>query len=210
MSNFKVLTCAVPLSYPHLFAPQPPMEPGGKEKFGVVLVFDEAAQATDEFAEMKQTLLDCVYDKYGKDKGSQMLKSNKLKTPFRTDRNGYAEGTVTVGVSSIDRPGIVSIYPDANGKPSSLTDESKVYPGVIGRASIRAYCYDVGVNKGVTFGLNNVQILRDGVRLDGRVQAKDEFEADMSAVAPLEDLTDEGGEGVVSDMSVDLLDIMNS
>ena len=45
---------------------------------------------------------------------------------------------------------------------------------------------------------------------DGRVQAKDEFEADMSAVAPLEDLTDEGGEGVVSDMSVDLLDIMNS
>ena len=191
----KVITPEAILSYPWLFNPQPPME-GSKEdpKYGAVFVFDTEAQDTPEFKAMKAAAIEVAKEKWGTN-AVKMLQEGKLTTPFRTDRDGYAEGSVSVGAKSKSPPGIVSIYPDENGKPSKIEDESKVYPGVIVRASMRAFAYDVAGNKGISFGLNNVQILRDGDRLDGRVAAQDEFEADMDAVASLDDLTDESGEG---------------
>jgi len=49
------------------------------------------------------------------------------------------------------------------------------------RASVTAFAYDRPESKGVSFGLNNIQLL-DGTtpRLDGRKAAEDEFEADAS------------------------------
>jgi hypothetical protein len=48
------------------------------------------------------------------------------------------------------------------------------------RASLRAFAYDTNGNKGVSFGLNNIQKLGEGQRLDGRKAATDEFDADLS------------------------------
>jgi hypothetical protein len=84
---------------------------------------------------------------------------------------------------------VVSIYPDpVTGKPSQITDPDKVYPGVIVQATIEAYGYDRDGNRGVTFGLGNIQVRRDGDRLDSAKAASDEFEADATAVADLSDL----------------------
>ena len=53
------------------------------------------------------------------DKAKQMLKDGKLKTPFRSDaeEKGYPEGSVYITVRTAQRPGVVSLVPDKNGKP---------------------------------------------------------------------------------------------
>ena len=94
-----------------------------------------------------------------------------------------------MNVKNKSKPGIVSIYAGADGKPTSIEDPAQIYAGCKVRASLRAYAYDVSGNKGVAFSLGNLQKLADGERLDGRVKAADEFEADLSvAPADLEDI----------------------
>jgi hypothetical protein len=53
----------------------------------------------------------------------------------------------------------------------------EAYGGAYMRAQIHAYWYDVKGNKGVTFGLDNVQFVRDGEPFGGRQKAEDAFDA---------------------------------
>jgi hypothetical protein len=55
-----------------------------------------------------------------------------------------------------------------------------MYPGAQVRGSVSAFGYDYQGNKGVSFGLNNLQKLGEGERIDGRVAADAEFDVDMS------------------------------
>ena len=48
-----------------------------------------------------------------------------------------------------------------------ITDQDEFYSGCYGYASVSFYCYDNGVSKGVTCGLNSVLKSRDGERLGG-------------------------------------------
>jgi len=43
--------------------------------------------------------------------------------------------------------------------------------------SLNAFAYDRAGNRGISLGLNNIQKLADGERLDGRLKAEDDFEA---------------------------------
>ncbi|HVZ42983.1 MAG TPA: ssDNA-binding protein, partial [Ramlibacter sp.] len=67
----------------------------------------------------------------------------------------------------------------------------ELYAGLIVRASVRPYYYPQQ-GGGIAFGLGNIQVLRDGPRLDNRLAAEDEFEADANAAAAASnaDLTD--------------------
>lgn len=67
------------------------------------------------------------------------------------------------------RPGVV----DRTGKP--LMDQGDLYPGCIVRLDVNAFPYENSGNKGVGWGLNNVMVVRDGERLDGRAKAEDAF-----------------------------------
>ena len=53
---------------------------------------------------------------------------------------------------------------------------------------LRPFTYDTNGSKGVSFGLQNLQKLRDGERIDGRMRPEDEFEAIESGAADLDDL----------------------
>lgn len=187
----KVITPEATFSYPHLFRPQAAQE-GGKEKYSLTLVFDEGA----DLKELKAAAVEAAQEKWG-DKAKSMIQKGQLRFPFRDDgeEKGYPEGSIFINARSDRRPGVVSIIPDPQtGKPMVIDDEEQIYPGVIGRASLTAFGYDVSGNKGVSFALNNVQKIRDGERLDGKVKAEDEFEADASAAASLEDLVDESAQ----------------
>lgn len=196
----RILTPEAALSYPHLF------EADEKGKFSVALVFP----AGTDLKPLKQAALNVVVEKFGKTKAAEMLKKGVFRLEggphhsIRTDveAKGYPEGTVGfINARGNQRPGIVGVFPDTSKPkndrgqhpPLPITDPTEVYAGVIARASVTPYWYDVDGNRGVAWGLNNIQILRDGDRLDGRVKAEDEFDADMDAVASLEDLTDESG-----------------
>ena len=171
------------LSYPNLFQPRAASE-GADPKYSCTLIFTEGT----DISELKKAAIAKLKEKWG-DKTAAMLKAGSLNTPFRTDTEakGYPAGTF-INVRSNDKPGVVTLVPGSDGKPSVLTDESKIYAGAIVRATIDPYWYDKSGNKGVTFGLGNVQLIRDGDRLDGRASAEDEFDADPDSVADLSDL----------------------
>jgi hypothetical protein len=43
-----------------------------------------------------------------------------------------------------------------------IIDAGEIYGGVWACVSVNAYAYDVKANKGVTFGLNGIQKIKDG------------------------------------------------
>ena len=99
-----------------------------------------------------------------------------LKMAFRdgdTDREddpAYAN-CYFLNANSAQKPGLV----DAEVKP--ILDPFEVYSGCYGRASINVFAYNHKAGgKGIGFGLNNIQKLRDGEPLGGaRSKAEDDF-----------------------------------
>jgi hypothetical protein len=58
-----------------------------------------------------------------------------------------------------------------------INDPGQLYAGARVRAAINAYAFDTQGNRGVAWGLNNLQKMGDGPRLDNRKSAQDQFEA---------------------------------
>src|SRR3972149_2604276 len=75
---------------------------------------------------------------------------------------GLGPGTVFVRAASEFKPGVV----DAQKK--EIINPQEAYGGAYMRAQVHAYWYDVKGNKGGTFGLDNLQFVRDGGALGGR------------------------------------------
>lgn len=186
----RIITPEAILSYPQLFAPKAASQ-GAEPKYSACLVFPEGT----DLSELQAAYVEAAQAKWG-DKAGKVIRAMSHPT-FRSDPDdvaakGYPEGSTFLNPRTTRKPSVVSIYPDPEtGKPMPVTDEALVYPGVIVKASLEPYAYDNSGNRGVTFGLGNIQIIRDGERLDGRAAAVDEFDPDMSAVADLSDLTDE-------------------
>jgi hypothetical protein len=164
-----ILTPKGQLSYPKVFTPElpPNPKPGQKPKYGTSIVF---APGTDLTA-LKQEAIRVATEKYGP-KTEELIRTQQLKMPFRKDAEakGYPAGSVFMNVRSDYKPGVV----DRNVKP--ILDESEIYPGVIARLEVNAFCYDNSGNKGVSFGLNHVQKIADGPRLDNRKSAEETFD----------------------------------
>lgn len=199
------------LSYPFLFESRAKMDAkeGDKPRFSTVIVFPEEA----DLSELKSLVLNKAKEKWG-EKAGGMFRNKDLRTPFRKSdekpEKGYPAGSTYINAWSTNRPGVVSIYPDPNnkGKPTIIPpeDSDKVYPGVFAKLLVSVFHYDQKGNKGVSFSLAGVQIIRDGERLDGAVAVQDAFDADQDAVADLSDLTGELAQGDVSNIRDDPLD----
>lgn len=206
----KVITPAAILSYPWIDEPQIGTDdngkPNGKDMFSGVLVFVDAIM--ERYPQFGITLdaLRAAAKVAGEAKfGSQyaaLLRNPNFKPGFRTDveEKGYPAGSTFINARNKSRPGLVYLYPDPrDGKPAlvvpglatagyDLTDADKkgikdvFYPGAIVRASVRAFGFETKGNRGVSFALNNLQLIDGTVpRLDNRKAAQDDFEADASA-----------------------------
>jgi hypothetical protein len=154
--------------YANVWEPRAMQE--GKEPFySVMMVFDKEAQETQEFKNLKKMAMQAAKEKFG-----EKLPSN-LRTPFRKgseklDTNGMEADFVFVNAKSKYQPGVV------NQAAQDIIEKDEFYSGCYARATVTAYAYDVQGNKGVAFGLQNLQKLGDGEVLGGRKAAKDEFE----------------------------------
>lgn len=206
------------LSFPVLFEPRPGKtvdKTTGKPvlKYQATLVLVDPA-ATKK---LKAAYLEAVFAKFGKDKGTQMLKDEELKSPFLTkklEKYGYPEGSCYIRTSSTKRPGIVADFRDpSTGKPFKIVDPERIYSGCGVRMTLRLFWYDNDGNKGFSFGLNNIQRLTrkdengkpskdDWPRMDNRVNAEDDFDADESLgdVDPSEFEGDGSATGNVDDL----------
>lgn len=161
------------------------MQPGGKAKYSVVMLFTPGTDLGD----LKKAAVDALQKKWGADKAKW---PQNLRTPFRKHEErekdgklpeGYEAGGIFVTATSNDRPGVV------NQQVVKIIDPSEVYAGCYGRATVRAYTYDKGGNRGVAFGLQNFQKTDDGESLTGRLKPEDEFK-------PVEGAGETGGTSV--------------
>ena len=186
----RVITPVAMCSYPHLFEAWAG-EDGQDPKFSIALVFSEEAQASPEYKAMKAAVLAAAEKKFPK-KSVDMIRNGQLRLPFRDDAEdkGYPKGSTFANARSKDKPGVVSRHKDADGNAIVITKEEQVpgepndvYAGCMVRASLTAYGYDKAGNKGVAFGLNNVQKWAEGERIDNRMAAVQEFEADLEEPA---------------------------
>ncbi len=166
--NTNVMTPKFRAFYANVWEPRAMQE--GKEPFySVMMVFDKEAQATEEFKSLKKMAMQAAKEKFG-----EKLPAN-LRTPFRKgseklDTNGMEADFVFVNAKSKYKPGVV------NQIAQDIIDKDEFYSGCYARATITCYAYDMQGNKGVAFGLQNLQKLGEGEVLGGRKAAKDEFE----------------------------------
>lgn len=102
-----------------------------------------------------------------------------LRSPFRLNEEleapiiGIGDDWTIMSFSANEdrRPGIV------DAKLQDIIDDADVYSGAWYRCQVRAFAYDTAGNKGVSFGLQNVQKLRDDDPLgNGRIPASKAFE----------------------------------
>lgn len=163
-----VMTPEFRVSFPAVFKPKRQKGDATSEpKYGLTMLFPKGA----DLSKLKAAAQEAVREKWG-DKPPKNLRS-----PFRDqgekEYEGYEEGAVFVSASSKQKPGLV------DRQRQDIIDETEFYPGCYARATIRAFAYDNNGNKGVAFGLNNVQKLRDGDPLGGRTRAQDDFADDL-------------------------------
>lgn len=88
-------------------------------------------------------------------------------------------------------PGFIRIRTYATSKPevvegdlSPVINPDRVYSGCYVNASISVYTYKPQPTPGVTFGLDGVQFVREGERLDGRPTVEQMFPSIAGAPAP--------------------------
>lgn len=163
-----VMTPRARVSFPNLFKPSKPKGAPAEqeEKYSVTLLFDKG----EDLSKLKKACADAAKEKWG-----DSVPAN-LRSPFRDqgekEFDGYVPGAIFINISSKQKPGVV------DASVQDILDESEVYAGCYGRATVRAYAYG---GKGTTFapgvalGLQNFQKLEDGESLAGRVKPEDEF-----------------------------------
>lgn len=175
----KVITGIVRLSYANVWEPK--SVNGGKEKYSVsIIIPKEDTKALDE---IKKAIDAAIEEGKGKF-GGKIPNKASLKIPLRDgdidrpDDEAY-KNSYFINANSITPPQVV----DKNVKP--ILEHSEIYSGVYARVSINFYAFNSSGNKGIACGLGNIQKIRDGEPLGGRINAEDEFttEADEDFLA---------------------------
>lgn len=147
---------------------------GADPKYSVSLIIPKDDAATVQA--IKAAITAAYKEGEGKLRGNgrSVPPLSAIKTPLRDgdvekpDDPAYANSWF-INANSKEAPGIVD--KDCN----RITDHSRCYSGVYGRASITFYAFNTNGNKGIACGLNNIQVLRDGEPLGSRASAEDDF-----------------------------------
>lgn len=163
----KVITDKCRFSYANVWEPK--SINGGEEKYSISLIIPKSDTKT--ITEIKSAIE--VAKQEGKAKLGGKIPGN-LKTPLRDgdidrpDDEAY-RNSFFINANSKERPNIV------NRAVKPILDQSEVYSGCYGRASLTFYAYNANGNKGIACGLGNLQKLSDGEPLSGRSRAEDDF-----------------------------------
>lgn len=175
----KITTPKFRASFVYIFAPQEPMQGAVDKtpKYGTTMLFDAASQKTKEFEAMRALAVHAAKEKFG-----DKLKSDGkgwfvgLRNPLRdgaekSELEGYGAGVIFAAATSKMQPGLV----DENLQ--RILSEQDFFSGCYARATVTAYGYDKAGNKGVAFGLQNVQRLGKGEAFSGRTAAEEDFDS---------------------------------
>ena len=177
VNGTKVITRAVRLSYVNLLKPKAINE-GDDPKYSVQLIIPKSD--TETLAALKKARK-AAFDADG---GSKLkgVKFEKIHDTLRDadeefdtdDEKPELKDCYFMNVSSKTKPGIRK---RVKGSKSNVEtdDPEEVYSGVYALVSLNFYAFNVGKNKGITAGLNNVLVLGYGDYLGGRASASSDF-----------------------------------
>lgn len=168
------------VSYPNVFKAKK-NDLNGQDEFSIVALFKKG----EDLSALKAAAQKAIVDKWGPDKAKW---PSNLRSPFRLQEErakevdgkrtlpaGHEEGAIFLNLKSKQRPGVV----DQNVQ--DILEESQFYAGCYARASVNAYAYDQKGNRGVAFGLGNIQKVRDGDPLGNRAKPEQDFAPIASA-----------------------------
>lgn len=156
------------LSYFHGW--QPTSINGGPERYGTTVLIpkDDTETINAINNAIDAAIAQGAYKFGGKTPNKASLKLPLRDGDIERDDEAY-QGHYFLNANSRTAPQIV----DRDIKP--ITDQDEVYSGCYARVSLNFYTYNVNGNRGVAVGLGNIQKIRDGVPLDGRSSAKEDF-----------------------------------
>jgi hypothetical protein len=174
--NDNLITPEFRVAFAHVFEPR---EGENGDKWELVMIFDKSTDITA----LKTAAGKAAREKWGDAAGKMKLDSPFHDGTEKVDRegnvyDGFGPGVVYLRASSTFQPGIV----DAHLKP--IIDRTAFYSGCYARAEVNAFAYDRNGKRGVSFGLRNLQKLRDGKSLGFRVaKAEEVFSPVGSSIA---------------------------
>lgn len=100
----------------------------------------------------------------------------------KKDREGFGPGTWFCTLSSQYQPNVYG-PPEPDKKKAVIGPETKdteIYGGIWARATVGVYAYD-NVSVGVSIGLNSLQKLKDGKRIESKGADVEEFDEDAES-----------------------------
>lgn len=165
--------------YVSLFTPRdPPAGSQGKPRYSIVLLYPKTDANRKALAPLLAAATEVAEGKWP-GKGAEKLK--RMRYPIVADGDErYPDDPTFKGMWFVRAstqadptrrpPGVV-----ARDAKTVVTDDSEAYSGCTFRVSVRLFPFDRAGNSGVGVGLNNVQVVKQGTRLDGRKNAEDEF-----------------------------------
>lgn len=170
-----VLTPEFRVAFPAVFRPKR-NDLNGKDEYSVVALFPKGCDLTP----LINAAQEAIAKKFGADKSKW---PQNMRSPFRDqgDRakenddgkevlpQGYEKGAQYITFRSNQRPGCV------NQNVEDIIDEAEFYGGCWARAEVNAYAYDMKGNRGVSFGLGNLQKMRDDDHFGNRSKPQDCF-----------------------------------
>lgn len=180
MSATTVTTGEARLSYVHLFQPYTSNPAESKPKYSLTVLLPKSDTAT---MQRINAAIEAAKAKGAEEKWGGIIppvcpspvhdgdgtKPND-GMPYGDECKGH--WVFTVGCSTDYPPQVV----DAGLNP--IIDQTEVYSGMFGRVNFNVYPYSNSGKKGIGFGLNSVQKLRDGDPLGGgRVSVEEAFGA---------------------------------
>lgn len=187
-----ITTCRVRVSYPSIFVPKAIR--GGEPKYNITLMFDKGDKEQMICLEKLRDSVQGVLEEKWPDKNRRpgipvMGHSRSCIKDGNTARNQEDillleenpeyEGHYIIRVNDKNKPAVM------DREMEVIIDTSIIYGGCYCKVNVNAYAYDSGGNRGVTFGLNGVQFIKDGDSFgEGRPKVENMFEAESGQNDP--------------------------
>lgn len=171
------------LNFPVFFEPKAnKANPSQGARFSGMLLFDDLGVGSAAYQDLRASIHEAIVDKFGEAKANDATFVRSLRLPLRNASEktyaGFDQGKIFISAWSKGdgpAPGVV----DLNGQ--RLIVPGDVFSGQLARFTVRPFGYDSNGNKGVSLGLEHVQIVKqDMPRLDGRQEAEKAFSGNGS------------------------------
>ena len=166
MANRRIFIPEMRVSFPHLFQPRKVNETDTKARYSCTFLVPKGHPVLQEIA---QAITEITAEAFPNGPPGNLRQPPWVDGDTATNASEHHPGHVVVRSASTTKPYAV----DQNVNP--IIDPSKFYSGCVCNGAISVYNYKPQPTPGITFGLDGVQFVRDGERLDGRPEADQLF-----------------------------------